>query len=494
LSSFLGGIVGNVSGALGVGSIGRATVGLVLDDRGYNANLQKAKVETEASTGSMAKNYAALGPAIAIGATALAAFAVSSVKAAIEQKEAQDKLANSIANSSTVTFDSIDAFDQQATSIAHLTGVQDDAITTAQAMAVQFGLTADQVTTLTPLVVDLAQKNGVDLTTAMSAVGKAVNGNSGALARLKLNVDKVAFAEDHFAATQKALESGVKGYAEQLANEEPWRIVENNVHELQESIGNGLLPVLRDTTSVLADLSSGHLPNTASALRVVSLAFGATTGNVDLLKNGFEEISGSSGDLQAQLTAVDKALQDGTITAGDAVAQVRQLAAAHHLDEASTNALSTAIQEEAQHLAQATNETQKNTAALRANRTQVLSDAGGLLGLSASLAQVEADERAVNEARRRGTLDTKAGQAAQRDYLQDKLAFIQALRQERQDMIQNRDSTEQIITTLTRLGKAAGISRQEIEKLTAGINGLPSNKQVNINIHSYRTGYAVGPV
>jgi hypothetical protein len=498
MSSFLGGIVGNVSGALGVGSIGRATVGLVLDDQGYNANLQKAKAQTEASTVGMSNSFLGLGAsstaAFAVAATAAATFAKISIQAAIEQKEAQDKLANSIANSSSVTFDSLDAFDAQASSLQSLTGVQDETITSAQAMAVQFGLTADQVKALTPLVVDLSQKNGVDLTTAMSAVGKAVNGNSGALARLKLNVDKAAFAEDHFAATQKALESGVKGYAEQLANDEPWRKVEANVHELEESVGKGLLPVLQHASAILADLGQKDLPSVSDTLPFITAGFRAAAAAGGVWDSAIQQAGTDAAGFQQQIDEVNASLAKGTITASDAVSQVRRLAEAHGFDADTVNRLSTAEENAAASMARATAETQKNTLALRANRNQVLSDAGGLLGLSANLAQLADDEAAVSKARRQGTLDTKAGQAAERAYLTDKIAFIQALQQEKQEMLKSHDTTEQIVNTLTRLGRAAGITRQQIQGLTADINGLPSNKQVNINVHSYRSGFAVGPV
>lgn len=177
---------------------------------------------------------------IGVGAVLVAGFA-RSAQAAEEANQYHLKLDNTIANSPKLVNASKQAFLDQATALQKVTKADDEAVIGIQALLGQFGLAQDQITNLTPLVVDLAQKMGVDFDTAAKMVGKSVEGSAGALKKAGIQVDATAFANDHYTATVDALRSTVGGFAEtegktfsgQLA------IMKNQLHDLEEGVGVG---------------------------------------------------------------------------------------------------------------------------------------------------------------------------------------------------------------------------------------------------------------
>jgi len=350
VSSFLGGFLGGLGG----GAIGSATVDLLLNSKQYTEQLAASEAQTaEASAGMGAETKAASGTMTAAYAAAgLAAveFAKSSVAAAIEQEEATAKLNNAIANSPKVSFEAKAAFDQQATSIMKLTGVGDEQVTTGQALLVQMGLTADQITQLTPLVVDLATKNGIDLQAAFKAVGKAAEGNTGALARYVGTVEKGKNPTETFANVVEKL-GAVQGYAAQQANAEPWRKLEAAFNEIQETVGNKIIPVLADAADLLNTIANKELPSFTSATDLAKRATDAAAlgiralsfGSLDLVPN-MQKGADSVGELQQQLDTLDASLKAGAISGPEYVNQVRALGEAHHLTAEQVDQLAAAAE------------------------------------------------------------------------------------------------------------------------------------------------------
>lgn len=189
-----------------------------------------------------------------------------SVGAAREAALAQAKLANSVKNSTKVSKDAVKGFMAQAEALRDLTGVDDEAIEGAQAVLVSMKLTEDQVKALTPRVVDLSEKMGIDLEAAAKAVGKSVNGSVGGLQRMAVVVDKAKAATDPYAATLEAL-SAAQGFAAKSARLEPWKKIGAQFEELTETIGTALLPVIRAVFNWINDKAIPWIKNMGSALR-----------------------------------------------------------------------------------------------------------------------------------------------------------------------------------------------------------------------------------
>jgi len=245
-------------GAAGIGgTIGKAIVNLELDTKKYTAEMQAAQSQTVASTNAMGSSTSkfssiASSALLGVGVAAVAGAAVS-VKAAIEANEAHLKLQNTFENNARLSDSSVAAFERQANALRDLTGVDDEAIITGQALLGSFKLTGEQVQELTPRVVDLAAKYDIDLQAAFKAVGKATQGSAGILSRYGIILDENALKADAFGTTLEGL--GVAaGFAEDRAKLEPWRVLGAQWEEIAERIGNALLPALQGLSEILIRL------------------------------------------------------------------------------------------------------------------------------------------------------------------------------------------------------------------------------------------------
>jgi len=163
-----------------------------------------------------------------------------------EEAEAQNrKLDNSIQNSGQSFSDSGDKLRELANALQQKTAADADAIIGAESLLVQFGLTEDQVLSLTPLIVDLSRKMGVDLDTAAKAVAKSAGGNVTALRKMGVQVDATKAKVDPFAATVDALGVAAGGFAtkEGKTFTGQLEILKNNLGDIGESVGKGAVDV-----------------------------------------------------------------------------------------------------------------------------------------------------------------------------------------------------------------------------------------------------------
>lgn len=264
-------------GAAGIGgAIGKAIVGLELETTKYQAELKAAQAQTVASTNASSQAVGNFGKfastaLLGVGVAAVAGAAVS-VKAAIEANEAHLKLQNTFANNERLSDSSVEAFERQADSLRDLTGVDDEAIISGQALLGQFRLTGDQVLELTPLIVDLSAKMGVDLEAAAKAVGKATEGNTGSLARYVGAIEAGATPLETFTNITEKL-GRVQGFAAERAEAEPWRILGAQFEELAEVVGQAILPALIGLSEILIRL----VPLVEAVGGAIALAFDSET-------------------------------------------------------------------------------------------------------------------------------------------------------------------------------------------------------------------------
>ena len=236
-------------GAAGIGgAIGKAIVSLELETTKYQGELKAMQAQTVASTNTSSGAFSKFGgianaALLGVGAAAVAGAALS-VKAAIEANEAHIKLQNTFENNARLSDSSVEAFEAQADALRNLTGVDDEAIIGGQALLGQFKLTGDQVLELTPLIVDLSAKMGIDLEAASKAVGKATEGNTGSLARYIGVIEKGATPTETYANILEKL-GRVQGFAAERADAEPWRVLGAQMEEVAEQVGQALIPAIQ---------------------------------------------------------------------------------------------------------------------------------------------------------------------------------------------------------------------------------------------------------
>lgn len=257
-----------------------------------------------------------------------------------EDAESQSrKLANSIANSDQVFRSNGAALRDQAQALQQMTAADGDAVVGAQSLLVQFGETEAQVQTLTPLMVDLSRKMGVDLDVAAKAIGKSVDGSAVALKKMGIVVDEAKFAIDPFAATVDALRGTVGGFAEQEGKtfNGQLEILKNNLGDLGESVGGGAAGVLSGITDKLGDMAHylgetnpemgemvGRLGTLGAigAVGVGSLSF--VTGQFIQMRQNLGPLMGHLRNAEGGLTGLGKAAgiaggAIGTLVAADAL-------------------------------------------------------------------------------------------------------------------------------------------------------------------------------
>lgn len=239
-----------------------AVAGLEATGAAADKNLGKTDAGLERTGKKLTSTGAAM---VGFGAVALVGLGHAAM-ASEEADKATLRLQSSIQNNPRLAGESTKAFEDLATSIMKKTAADDDDIISGEAVLAQMGLTGQQITDLTPLVVDLSRKMGVDMDTAAKTVAKSVNGSSGALKKMGIDVDATRFKTDAYGATMDALSNSVGGFAEQEGQTFSGQLerMGNELHNLEEGVGKGvvkafgnLFQVVEKVTGALESLSPG---------------------------------------------------------------------------------------------------------------------------------------------------------------------------------------------------------------------------------------------
>lgn len=238
-----------------------ATSKLVLDiiarDQA-SATLRRLGIAADGSVDKMALLNKA-SRAAGVGLAAWSAAAVLSVKAAAQESEQQANLARTLEQATGATAEQAASTDDLLTRMGLATGVADDQLRPALSkLAIATGdLSASQ--DLLGVALDAGVALGKDTETVAVALGKAYNGNVGALGRLGIATKDAEGNSLTFAQVLADLKAKTEGAAEAAGEAAPWKRLQVSVGEAQESIGGALLPIVSKASSVLADMGPGAL-------------------------------------------------------------------------------------------------------------------------------------------------------------------------------------------------------------------------------------------
>lgn len=188
---------------------------------------------------------AAAGLAVA-GAAAIK-FGADSVRAFAEAQEAQNRLAFAFAKFPTLADTNVEAIRRLNSALMQKTRFDDDAIASAQGVLAQFDLTGKQLAELTPLLLDYAAATGKDLTTSAEDLGRAMMGQGRALKVLGIDFEDTGTIAGNFDQLMQDLSATVGGFAERDAQTAAGQlaILQNRFGEVQEAVGEALLPALQ---------------------------------------------------------------------------------------------------------------------------------------------------------------------------------------------------------------------------------------------------------
>jgi len=205
-------------------------------------------VESNASKISEFGKKAALAFTVAAAAAVAYAgkLAIDGVKSAIEDEQAQLRLASALKTATGATDAQIKATEEYITKTQLATGVADNDLRNAfQRLSVTTkDVNASQ--TLLNLALDVSKGTGKDLGTITEALSKAYEGQDTRLARLGIGLSAADLKAMDFNETQKALSDLYGGAAAKNAETFQGRIdrLKQGFEEAKEAVGAALLPII----------------------------------------------------------------------------------------------------------------------------------------------------------------------------------------------------------------------------------------------------------
>jgi hypothetical protein len=186
--------------------------------------------------------------AFAVAAAAAVAYgsklAIDGVKAAIEDEQAQLRLAAALKTATGATEGQIQATEDYILKTSLATGVADEQLRPAfQRLAVSTK-DVNEAQKLLNLSLDIAKGRGLDLETVANALGRAQDGNTTALGRLGLGLSKAELSTLSFTEVQRKLSDLYGGAAAANAETFQGKIDRLKVgfDEAKEALGVALLP------------------------------------------------------------------------------------------------------------------------------------------------------------------------------------------------------------------------------------------------------------
>ena len=294
---------------------------LLADTKDFIQGLDKADKETKTFSNKL-DNALQKGAAafLAVGAAAGAMaikIGIDAVKAAVEDEKAQKSLAITLKNTTKATDAQVKSVEDYIDKTARATGIADDQLRPSLDRLVRSTQDVTKAQKLQQLALDIAAGTGKDLATVTEALGKAYDGNLGALKRIGVPLDENIIKTKDFDAATKALSETFAGQAAAAAETFAGRmaIIKISIDEAKEQLGQALLPLLerfaRFATEQLAPALQGLVDGlTAKGKQSLTRAFydagtGAVTFGYDM-----DNVQGQAYLLGEQLRRTTQLLVD----------------------------------------------------------------------------------------------------------------------------------------------------------------------------------------
>jgi hypothetical protein len=197
--------------------------------------------------------------AFAVAAAAAVAYgtklAVDGVKAAIEDEQAQLRLAAALRTATGATEGQIKATEDFILQTSLATGVADDQLRPAMQRLAVSTKDTEEAQRLLGLALDISKGRGLDLEQVANALGRAQDGNTASLGRLGLGLSKAELATLTFTEIQTKLSDLYGGAAATNAETFQGKIDRLKVgfDEAKESLGTALLPFVEQFITFLSE-------------------------------------------------------------------------------------------------------------------------------------------------------------------------------------------------------------------------------------------------
>lgn len=223
------------------------------------------------------------GLAFAAAGAAAAAYAgkllVDGVKSAIADEAAQAKLATTLRNVTQATDNQIAAVEDYITKTALANGVTDDKLRPSLDRLIRSTKDQTRAQELQTLALDIAAGTGKDLQAVSEALGKAYDGNLGALKKLGVGIDESIIKSKDFDAAAAALSKTFEGQASQQAETFAGKMARLSIafDEAKETVGSYVLDAL---TPLVSGIVSKGIPAITDFAKNLGQALGPAFGNI----------------------------------------------------------------------------------------------------------------------------------------------------------------------------------------------------------------------
>jgi len=238
--------------------------------------IKKAIAEFKQLEGAGAKSAFALKkamlPAIAVIGGLTAGLGMAT-QAAVEDQKAQDLLAQQLRTSAMATDDVIASNEEFISGLSRAFAVVDDDLRPAMANLVRSTGSVEVAQGLMNTALDIAAATGKDLETVTLALGKAANGQTGALLKLDPSLKGVIDSSSSLDDITQALAVSFGGAATVAAESFDGRMrgMKIALDETKESIGAALLPVLEKLLTIMKPVADFAQENTRVFLIMVGV-------------------------------------------------------------------------------------------------------------------------------------------------------------------------------------------------------------------------------
>ena len=188
---------------------------------------------------------AAIAGGLVVAAGAAVNFGTDSLKAFADADKSQKQLEDAYRRFPKVANVNIETLRKYNQELQRKTGADADDLAAAQAQLAAFKLNGKQIQSMSPLLIDYANKTGKSLPDAAKLLGKATLGNTRALKDLGISYKSTGDPAKDYANIMTLLKEKVGGYTESLPEvETKQKILQASFGDLQEAVGEKLQPVM----------------------------------------------------------------------------------------------------------------------------------------------------------------------------------------------------------------------------------------------------------
>ena len=215
-----------------------------------NKSLKAATNDVEDSSSKLGEFSKKAGLAFAAAGVAAAAYAgkllIDGVKSAIADEAAQEKLRTTLENVTGATNDQIAATENYILKTSLANGVTDDELRPSLERLVRATKDVGEAQRLQTLALDISAGSGKSLETVSNALGKAYEGNTGALAKLGVGLTAAQLKTMDMDGVTKALADTFGGQAAAQADTFQGKMARLSVsfNEAKETVGSYVLDAL----------------------------------------------------------------------------------------------------------------------------------------------------------------------------------------------------------------------------------------------------------